>query len=187
MLKPFLFLIALLFSLPAFAQIDLPTKDGVIAYEGIIKVDSTQKAIDLYRKGREWFVNTYVDAKEVLQLDDKADGKLIGKGAYKYSFVNGINVSQVRLRFILNLDVKDGRYRYRIYTFSGENTNTSMLGGANATQLRTIDYDKSYEALKKGDRVKYNTKILEGLDTQVKVIVASLEKAMMAKGSKDDF
>ncbi|MDJ0367282.1 DUF4468 domain-containing protein [Hymenobacter sp. H14-R3] len=170
------------------AVTDFPIKEDKLYYEGVVDAAPTAKQLDLYRTGRTWFVDTYVDAKEVLQLDDKADGKMMGKGRYKYSFVNGINISQVLMRFTLALDVKDGKYRYRMYNFEGDNVNTSMLGGANATQLRILDYNQCYLDLKADKRTKYNLKVLQGMDAQVKGIVASLQKAMMnAATGKDDF
>lgn len=165
--------------------------EGRIYYEGVVKVDSTMKQTDLYRKGREWFVNTYVDAKEVLQLDDKADGKLMGKGVYKYSFFNGLNSSDVTMGFTLNLDVKDGRYRYRIYNFSGTNKNQSALDGLSSRpsgpSYIKLDYDQTYADYKAGKRAKYNGKVTTGMDHQVKGIIASLEKAMRASTSANDF
>jgi hypothetical protein len=161
----------------------IPIKDSTIYYEDVVQVDSNIKSIDLYNKGREWFVETYFDAKSVLQLDDAAGGKMMGKGVYKYSFVNGINVSEITMRFILNLETKDGRYRYRIYSFYGDNTNTSMLGGENATNVSNVDYNKTYYDLKAGNRKKYNAKMLKGMNEQVQSIITSLNKAMLAKKS----
>jgi|GEM_PF-2746504 len=170
------------------AVTEFPIKEDKLYYEGVVDVTPTAKQLDLYRTGRTWFVDTYVDAKEVLQLDDKADGKMMGKGRYKYSFLNGINISQVLMRFTLALDVKDGKYRYRMYNFEGDNVNTSLLGGANATQLRILDYNQCYVDYKADKRAKYNLKVLQGMDAQVKTIVASLQKAMLASTSgKDDF
>lgn len=195
--KLFTLLLVLLATFSAVAQkqkveqstaTEFPVKEGKLYYEGVVDVPATLKQADLYRTGRTWFVDTYVDAKEVLQLDDKADGKMMGKGLYKYAFLNGINVSQVLMRFTLALDVKDGKYRYRIYNFSGDNTNTSMLGGANATNVYRLDYDQCYVDYLAQKRTKYNLKVLQGMDTQVQLIVASLQKAMLAGGStKDDF
>jgi hypothetical protein len=197
--KFFILLFALACSCPALAQktkvkmevstaTEFPVKEDKLYYEGVVDLPATSKQLDLYKTGRTWFVDTYVDAKEVLQLDDKAEGKMMGKGFYKYSFLNGINISQVLMRFTLALDVKDGKYRYRMYNFVGDNVNTSLLGGANATQLRVLDYNQCYVDYKAGTRTKYNLKVLQGMDTQVQLIVASLNKAMLANtGGKDDF
>jgi hypothetical protein len=176
----------------ASGQIEVPVNsEGKIYYEGVVKLDSTTKKDELYRKGREWFVNTYVDAKEVLQLDDKTDGKMIGKGIYKYSFFNGLNSSSVTMGFTLNLDVKDGRYRYRIYNFNGTNKNQSALDGLSSRpsgpSYIKLDYDQTYADYKAGKRAKYNGKIAAGMDEQVKGIIASLEKAMRASSKSNDF
>lgn len=197
MLKQFLLFCALGAAVPALAQkstpaptsiaVEFPQKEGKLYYEGVVDVNPASKQADLYRAGRTWFVDTYVDAKEVLQLDDKADGKMMGKGRYKYSFLNGINISAVTMRFTLALDVKDGKYRYRIYNFVGDNENTSLLGGANATTLYELNYDQCYLDYKAQKRTKYNLKVLQGMDAQVVAIVASLQKTMAAPAGKDDF
>lgn len=161
-------------------QLPIDSVTGLISYTVIENVDGQSKS-QLYNKAREWFVNTYKDANAVIQLDDKDAGKLMGKGVYKYAFANGINISQITLTFTVNIDIKDGKYRCRIYAFSGDNANTSMLGGPNATNIYKIDYDRCYTDLKAGKREKYNSKMLNGLDSEVKSIEKSLRDAMNKK------
>jgi hypothetical protein len=195
MSRLFLLLTTLFCSFAALAQkpvesttTEFPTKDGQLYYEGVVDVVPTAKQADLYRAGRTWFVDTYVGTKEVLQLDDKADGKMIGKGGYQYSFVIGITISQIFMRFTLALDVKDGKYRYRIYDFAGDNTNTTRLRSTDTSTVGVLDYNQGYIDLKAGKRTKFNLKVLQGMDTQVQLMVASLQKAMLASSaSKDDF
>lgn len=78
----------------------------------------------------EWFASNYVSGKDVPQLDDKEGGKIPGKGIYKCQFINGINIYEVALTFVLSVETRDGKFRYRMYKFIGENKNTSLLGGA---------------------------------------------------------
>lgn len=59
----------------------LPMKDGKVVYTGIIQVDSTDKS-KLYNKVKKWFVEQYKSAKDVIQLDDKENGEVIGKGYF---------------------------------------------------------------------------------------------------------
>jgi hypothetical protein len=195
MSRLFLLLTTLFCSFAALAQkpvesttTEFPTKDGQLYYEGVVDVAPTAKQADLYCAGRTWFVDTYVGAKEVLQLDDKADGKMIGKGGHQYSFVIGITISQIFMRFTLALDVKDGKYRYRIYDFAGDNTNTTKLRSTDTSTVGVLDYNQCYIDLKAGKRTKFNLKVLQGMDTQVQLMVASLQKAMLASSAgKDDF
>lgn len=169
----------------ASTAVEFPLQDDKLYYEGVVEVNPTSKKADLYQIGRAWFVDTYVNAKDVLQLDDKAEGKMMGKGIYRYTFFNGLGVSQVIMHFTLALDIKDGKYRYRMYDFLGDNVNTDMLSGV--TEVRSLDYNKCYTDYKAGKRTKYNLKVLQGMDTQVKIIAASLEKAMQKSVKKDDF
>ena len=161
--------------------------EGSIYYEGVVKVDSLVKKQDIYRAVREWFVSNYVSGKDVLQLDDKEEGKMLGKGIHKYQFVNGINISEVALTFVLSIEARDGKYRYKMYKFIGENKNTSMLGGTNATRLSNIDYDKTLVDYKAGKRIGYNGKIVAGMDYEAVAIIAGLEKAVVKGKQKSDW
>ena len=161
--------------------------EGSIYYEGVVKVDSLVKKQDIYRAVREWFVSNYVSGKDVLQLDDKEEGKMLGKGIHKYQFINGINISEVALTFVLSIEARDGKYRYRMYKFIGENKNTSLLGGANATNLSNIDYDKTLVDYKAGKRTGYNGKIVAGMDYEALAIIAGLEKAVVKGKQKSDW
>ncbi|GAB2528122.1 DUF4468 domain-containing protein [Rufibacter soli] len=166
---------------------ELPQKDGVITYEGVVDMGESKSKDILYKAARQWFVETYKDANAVLQMDDKADGKLIGKGLHPYSFVNGVNISEVKLSFIVNIDVKDGKYRYKLYSFSGENKNSSLLSSTAAPSVYKINYDEEYKLLKEGKRPGYRGKIVSGLHNEAEAIIASLNSAMKKAEASTDW
>jgi hypothetical protein len=177
----------------------LPTKEGVIFYEEVVEIGSGKKKDDLYRAAREWFVETYNNAESVLQLDDKEDGKLMGKALYTYSVSSRFDSERINLKFILNLDIRDGKYRYRIYSFGGtvEGTAPNKINFP-----RSVDFDGSYrvahipneviEKMKKKEQretkevIEQKTQIIIGLDREVKSIIGSL-KAAMAKAESSDW
>ncbi|UKT65601.1 DUF4468 domain-containing protein [Pedobacter mucosus] len=177
-------------------NLTIPTKDGVIFYEQVAQCTDTQK--DLYFKARKWFVDTFNSAKSVLQMEDKEEGSLAGKAFYTYDFNNGMSTSKVTIDFTLNLDIKEGKYRVQFYDMYGSNKNVNgglaMLGALSgnynasndATTIRKVDYNLVLKDLTAGKRVKYNQKILDGMNNQVKFLFASLETAMK-KPRKDDF
>lgn len=170
--------------------LELPLKDDVIFFENVVQVDSAFTKKQLYTKGREWFVNYYKSAEDVLQMDDKEEGILIGKGLHKYDFFNGINSSSIALYFTVNLTVKDGKYRYQIYNFNGKNTNRSALDALSSTPsgptISEVNFDAEYKSLlTEKSRAKYRTKLLSGLQNEVLLIVTSLEKAMKGKSTND--
>lgn len=173
----------------------IPTKEGVIFYEQVAQCTDGQK--DLYLKARKWFVDTFSNAKSVLQMDDKEDGKLTGKAYHTYKFNNGMSSSTVNIDFTLNLDIKDGKYRVQFYDMYGSNTNVNgglaMLGalGGNykatqdATTMRQVEYNNVLNDFLAGKRVKYNKKLLDGMNDQVKILFASLEKTMKKPSSEE--
>ena len=77
----------------------------------VVKVDSTRSAADLYRTSERWFVDTFKDAQEVIQLRDTTTHTLVGKGAR--SMGEGAVLS-----FSLEVMTKAGRFRLRIYDVS---------------------------------------------------------------------
>lgn len=162
--------------------------DGHIVYEEVVKVDPTMKQLDLYKKSREWFVNTFVSSKAVIQLDDKAEGQIIGKGNADYSalFTNMVEET-ITCKFTVKIESKDGRYRYKIYD----------LTGSYDLPEKVVYYDNDYKSYLTGITPKINFTNrryykqnygrLVGIDKQMKEIIASLEKAMRAPSSSGDF
>lgn len=73
----------------------------------------TQRQI--YDKAAEWMAKTYVSSKEVIQLKDPVNGKIIGKGVT--SFTN-IMVS-IPCEYTISIESKDGRVRVTFENFVG--------------------------------------------------------------------
>lgn len=177
-------------------NLTIPTKDGVIFYEQIAQCSDNKK--QLYLKARKWFVDTFKDAKSVIQMDDKEEGKLAGKAYHTYKFTNGMNTSDVDIDFTLNLDIKDGKYRVQFYDMYGTNVNVNAglamlgaLGGSynatkDATTIRKVEYNQVLKEYLAGSRVKYNQKLLDGMHNEVKRLFASLEE-VMKKPTTDEF
>jgi hypothetical protein len=187
MIRSLLVCCALLLTLPAIAQLEIPTKEAAVYYEGVVDVPNQTQA-ELYQKGRAWLAETYYNVKDAMLLADPANGKLMSKASYYYDFGNGLNYSQINLNFVLALDLKEGKYRYRLYNFTGLNTQSGLTAGpADNPSVYTLDFNQCYAELKANKRPQYNTKVLRGLDQQVKVVVASLEKALRTPAAKDDF
>lgn len=73
---------------------------------------------DLYLKVKEYFVNTYPDVNNFIQLDDRDSGKLIGKDCFTNLFSSGIpllNLKWYHCCYTLQVDIKDGRARVICY------------------------------------------------------------------------
>jgi hypothetical protein len=85
----------------------LPLKNGVVVYSDVIQISETDKN-ELYSRAKKWFVISYKSGKDVIQLDDKESGNIIGKGNF------GVNYGGARNPIIshtISISVKDGRYK----------------------------------------------------------------------------
>jgi hypothetical protein len=97
-------------------------KDTAITFSKVMTVDSSLKSAELYARARAWFAVTYRSGKDVIQLEDKENGKLIGKGAIKYTsrvFV-GSEGTKGWIYYTITIQIKDGRYKYELTDFIHE-------------------------------------------------------------------
>lgn len=119
----------LLLLLPAFCfgQDQLPTKDGKVIFEELDSVPGIAKA-DLYARSKVWVTHIFKNSKDVIQLDDKDAGQIIGKGNFDYQYVViGPPGATWTCDFTLQIDCRDNKARIRIYEL-----NTHCRGEASA-------------------------------------------------------
>lgn len=80
----------------------------------IITVDSTSKEV-LYYRAMEWLSTTYKSANDVIQMNDKEQGVIIGKGAIKtYVKVLGNYEDAGLVYYTIKLSFKHNKYRYEV-------------------------------------------------------------------------
>ena len=90
-----------------------PQKNGEIFYEFI---DTTSlKKEQVYQIARAWFATVFVSSKDVIQMEDKEAGRIIGKGVSQYKTKVLWSNAKSDLKFTLDLTCKDGKYRIQCY------------------------------------------------------------------------
>lgn len=177
----------------------IPLKNQQIFYQEVVEVYGNKQ--EIYLKARKWFVDHFKNAKSVLQIEDKDEGVLTGKALHSYKFDSGVNSSNVSIYFTLNVEIKDGRYRIQFYDMYGTDTKTNNLldglhalnSGVNGRYYNpnnaktdfNINYTDAYLKFLNGKSKKYNTKLLKGMDDQVKWLFESFAKAVRTE--KEDF
>jgi hypothetical protein len=78
------------------------------------RTDSISKSKDLlYAISKEWISNTFRSGKAVIDLDDKDNGKIIGKGSFD-GFVTNYNVL-IHYHFTIKIETKNNKVRFTIY------------------------------------------------------------------------
>lgn len=116
--------------LPIFIVAQANALDNVPILKEIVTVDNTSKD-ELYNRGKIWFARSFKSSMDVVQLDDKENGKIIGKGII--SFENpglkiGKNASGY-FEFMITIDIKQNKFRYTIENIRHESYKDNNSGG----------------------------------------------------------
>lgn len=110
MKKLFISFVSILLSSSLFTQAQLPFKDGKVAYEGIVKVEGIDKNI-LHDRLYEWMVKECLSTNDVIQLNDKDAGRIIGKGVFRIDHYMRRNPA---ISHTVSIYVKEGKFKYVI-------------------------------------------------------------------------
>lgn len=160
----------LLMPLGLMAQImDLPRVDNKICYTEVITVDSTSREA-LYYRSREWFAKTYNSSKDVLQMDDKESGNIIGKANIPmyYTFL-GSTSQNGYMNYTISIYLKDNRYKYEITNFIFDRG----IGGSES--IEHIYENGDYQSNR---AIKLYNDYFQQVDTRINGIIESLKSAM---------
>jgi len=173
------------------AYASLPKVDGEYEFTEVVQLDSTFTKDALYRNAKLFFANAFNSAKEVLQYDDRAEGKVIGKGnvqsvGYQMSFL--VLFSETRTtNFTLEIFCKEGKYKYRIYSISSD-VRTVASGGSSPDNVSNtvLTLDMAYTQTTKGVSKKMDRSLFFDTVSKLNGLADQIKQAMNKK-SKDDF
>lgn len=128
-------------------------------FQEVVEVkDAT--ASQLYSRAKEWFADSFKSAKDVIQLEDVANFKVIGKGnTGEYYSYKSVVVAYALANFTVKIECKKGRYRYTVYDI----TEKSKIGGewlpaVSLDNIYSISTPEKFNAM----RVKKGMKPLSG-------------------------
>jgi len=168
-----------LFSQENIFPIDSITRE--ITYSEIIKVDSINGQ-ELYLRAKIWFVHSFVSAKNVIQLDEKESGRIIGKGIFDVSDNNNHNsIIYVPITgtvdFTVEIQTKDEKYKYIFSDFSYKVNGDSEMDLKSFSVFKSVMFQKRLDIQWLDIRNNTNARILN--------MIESLKKAMGAKNDSD--
>lgn len=90
-----------------------------LTFTEVVEVDSlSQKQI--FNLSKEWFAHSFNSAQHVIQYDNAEEGKVIGKGTFKYKgkpMVSG-TAATGPVTFTITIEAKDNKYKYTLTDFS---------------------------------------------------------------------
>jgi hypothetical protein len=96
---------------------------------------------EIYDLSLEWVAKTFFDSKEVIELKDKDNGKVIGKGLTSFRGKVGWFSADIPCRFTLIVEAKDNKYRTTYTNFVG-------LWGESQTRAEPLVEKKYVDAVK---------------------------------------
>jgi hypothetical protein len=167
----------------------LPKVEGQYEFSEVVQLDSSFKKDGLYRNAKLFFANAFKSAKDVLQYDDREEGKTVGKGNVQSiesqaAFLNYFTETWV-VNFTLEIHCKDGKYKYRIYDISIDARMESSPGDHVSHSTYTLD--EAYDATGKGITKKMDRNLFMDAVKDIQGLTNQIKDAMNKKSSKDDF
>lgn len=170
-------------------QIPVDSATRKIDYQGVVKADGLTKD-ELYTRAREWFAKTFNSAKDVIQMDDKSAGKIIGKGAANGSYFYLLTTIRFTLYYTVSITVKDGRYRYEITDIEAQNEPDRYMPNPPRFPADIYVTDPKYKN-KSGEYKMPGKGLLASINGAIPQIEETLKSALAATPtgvkSKDDF
>ncbi len=151
----------------------------------VVEVDTVTTAEVLRSTARKWFVDTFKDANEVIQMDDAATNTIVGKGWTEFGSHAGIH-------YTIEVQCKRGRLRIRVYDVmhKGRGSINTGAGYSPAISLGYLfDEDRCYAPIRLGfqsgqgaekQMLKWCAVNRPEIATRLDAIVVSIEAALKA-------
>ena len=95
----------------AMTKVDLPKEDLMV--QRVLEVELNQA--EIYARSLEWMAKTFVDSKEVVEVKDRENGRIIGKGLTSFTNV----IVKIPCRYTITIEAKDGKARVTMENFVG--------------------------------------------------------------------
>lgn len=159
-------------------NLPIDEKTNKITYTEIVELPFEINKDLLYSKGVEWFATTYNSAQNVLQMQDKENGKLIGRALFDvYHKGLGMTFESGYINYTISIFFKDNRYKYEITDF----IHTSNLESGSIKK----SVDDMRFTTNKSMRKVYDY-YFEQLDARMKLLIIDLREFMSKQSTSDD-
>lgn len=96
---------------------------------------------EIYDMSLEWMAKTFFDTKEVIELKDKDNGKVIGKGLTGFRGKIGWFSANIPCRFTMIVEARDNKYRTTYTNFVG-------LWGESQTRAEPLEQKAYVDSVK---------------------------------------
>lgn len=168
----------------------LPLKDGKVNYTAIVEVPNTSKD-ELYNRAKLWFAKNFKDSKEVLQIDDKVNGKILGKGnsSVYWSYSAIAAPVEVSIWQLFDLSIKENRVRLIITDISCKFFTPSTkytAGGYISTNIESWATKKNGKMVRQENTTKFFNSVNADIISTINSFESFLKNPTLSTNSKDD-
>jgi hypothetical protein len=98
-----------------FCQLNFDSTKKELIYSEVVQ-SPNYSSNQIYLNVNEWFAKTYNSSNNVIQLNDKENGKIIGKGGFTispiYQWGNIKTPQTFFVSYTLTIQIKDAKYKY---------------------------------------------------------------------------
>jgi len=172
-----------LFLLSALTLLSITTLFGQekLTYSEVVQTDSISQN-ELYNRAKLWFATTYNSANDVLQMDNKEEGQLIGKAILKYNpnVLSGSEQTKGNINYTIKIFVKNGRYKYEITDFIHDPYG-NQYGKYSMGVITTSEECPNPKPMAKGWSDKVWKDIKSQIETNMNSLIPSMKQGMKKK------
>jgi hypothetical protein len=154
-----------------------------LIYTDVVKVDSVSQD-ELYNRAKVWFTTTFISANDVIQLDNKQEGQIVGKPNMNYTpsvFEANVRIKGI-IKYSISIWLKEGRYKYEITDFIHVPTGVSSYGNIDFGLIST---DEEFPRINKGMFKKWSNNVWKDIkkqiDSNINPLIENLKEGMLKK------
>ena len=170
----------------------IPVVDSQYEYSEVVVLDTLYNRNLLYRNAKLFFAELFKNPNEILQYDDKEEGKLIGKGSFQVAgsqtFLKTYSTESRNVNFTIEIFCKNGRYKYRIHQVICDFKSSSNAGNSKDRETGGIlSLDQAFEKSQKGMTKKLDRKLFYYSVSGLKETADHIKASMSKKPASDIF
>lgn len=105
---------------------------GQQSYEfvNIIELDESRSTQETHKAAKRWIMDAFRDAKDVIQMEDIENNTVVGRGSFRFKtkIFFAMYARAGNMYFSIEVTVKEGRARVRMYDFRHEGSIVMING-----------------------------------------------------------
>lgn len=163
---------------------DLPFEsDGTLVFTDVVSVDGLSDE-QLHINAKQFFAEAFKSANDVIQMDDKEAGVIIGKGLSRISIVVMGQGNTFPMHYTIKIQSRDGRYKYTISNIYTHASATDFTRAQDVPIESWFSKDRYFKDNGKPRDInsKYKEELLRVVNELVRDIIERMKSTSNTKG-----